>query len=165
MLFKQGGTVLEVNVIMEQKRNLSQEDNREQSKEETSSPFTNEIFPVIQERTVVHNEMVETGKVHINKSISKEDVNVNTPIINETYHIERVPVKGQILDTPPPSMRYEGEVMIIPVLKEIPVVVKRYEVVEEIRITKKQTETPLIQKVTLSKQNINVERTQNETDK
>ena len=150
---------------MEQKRDISQQADENLKEKAADAAFTDEVIPVIQERTVVHSEMVETGKVHINKSITREDVNVNTPIINEVYNIERVPVKGQILDVPPPSVRYEGEVMIIPVLKEIPVVVKRYEVVEEIRITKKKTETPLIQKVTLSKQNINVERTQSETDK
>jgi stress response protein YsnF len=146
---------------MERKRNIS-EDEKGQNWDDQDA-FKDEVIPIIQENTVIHNEQVETGKVHIKRTISKEDVNLDTPIINELYDIKRVPVSGQILETPPPAMRNEGDTFIIPVIREIPIIVKRYEVVEEIHLTKKRTETPLIQTVTLSKQNVSVERTKNET--
>jgi uncharacterized protein (TIGR02271 family) len=119
------------------------------------------IIPVIEEHATVHREVVETGKVHIRKTVTKEDVKINLPITNESYEIERVPVASKILDEPPPPVRYEGDVMIIPVLKEITVVQKKYEVVEELRITRHLTETPLVQEITLLKEHIQVERTDN----
>jgi uncharacterized protein (TIGR02271 family) len=150
---------------MEQNRETPLHSKKDLNSLDEQNAFTDEVIPIIQENTVIHNEEVETGKVHIKKTVSKEDFNVNTPIINEVYDIERVPIKGQVLDTPPPAVRNEGDTIVIPVLREIAVMVKRYEIVEEIRITKKTTETPLVQKVTLSKQNINIERTQTEPKK
>jgi hypothetical protein len=38
-------------------------------------------------------------------------------------------------------------------------VVKKYEVVEEVHITRRLTETPLVQEITLLKEHIDVERT------
>jgi stress response protein YsnF len=52
--------------------------------------------------------------------------------------------------------------MIIPVLKEITVVQKKYEVVEELRITRRVTETPMVQEITLRKEHIHVERSAND---
>ena len=121
------------------------------------------IIPVIEEHATVHREVVETGKVHIRKTVTKEDVKINLPITNESYEVERVPVESKILDEPPPAVRYEGDVMIIPVLKEITVVQKKYEVVEELRITRHLTETPLVQEITLLKEHIHVERSGNGT--
>jgi stress response protein YsnF len=148
---------------MERKHNISEEDKRKAEEIGGQDSFTDEVIPIIQENTVINNQLVETGKVHIKRTVSKEDVHLDTPIINELYDIKRVPVSGQILETPPPAMRNDGDTFIIPVIKEIPVIVKRYEVIEEIHITRKHTETPLIQKVTLSTQNVNVERTKKET--
>jgi hypothetical protein len=57
-------------------------------------------------------------------------------------------------------MRYEGDKMIIPVLREITVVQKKYEVIEELHIIRESVETPLVQEITLLKEHINVERSQ-----
>jgi uncharacterized protein (TIGR02271 family) len=134
----------------------------EQQPGQGSNPSEVQVIPVIHEHAVVHKEVVETGKVHIRKSVTTEDVRITLPIINESYDIEHVPVESRILDTPPPPVRYEGEVMIIPVLKEITVVQKKYEVVEELRITRRVTETPMVQEITLRKEHIHVERSAND---
>jgi uncharacterized protein (TIGR02271 family) len=121
------------------------------------------VLQVIQEFPVIKKEIVETGKVHIRKTVTEEQVSVNLPIISESYNIERVPV-NKVFDTPPAAFRYEGDVMVIPVMKEITIVQKRYEVVEELRIVRQTTETPLTQEITLLKENIHVERTSKETE-
>ena len=118
-----------------------------------------EVIPVVHEHAIIHKEIVETGKVHILKKVTEEVVSVNLPVINETYHVEHVPVEKKILDTPPPALRYEGDKMIIPVLREITVVQKKYEVLEELHITRQAIETPLVQEITLLKEEISVERT------
>jgi uncharacterized protein (TIGR02271 family) len=116
------------------------------------------VIQVIQEFPIIKKEIVETGKVRIRKTVTEEQVSVNLPIISESYKIERVPV-NKVFDTPPAAFRYEGDVMVIPVMKEITIVQKRYEVVEELRIVRQTTETPLTQEITLLKENIHVERT------
>jgi len=67
------------------------------------------------------------------------------------------------VDTPPPAMRYEGDTTIIPVLREVMVVQKRYEIMEEIRITKRKTESTDTQQVILRKEEVNIERSSNDT--
>lgn len=117
-----------------------------------------QVISVVHEHATVHKEIVETGKVHIRKRVTEEVVSVNLPIINESYHVEHVPVEKKILDTPPPAVRYEGDKMIIPVLREITVVQKKYEVIEELHIIKQSIETPLVQEITLLKEHVQVER-------
>lgn len=121
------------------------------------------VIPVVEEFATISKEVVETGKVHIRKKVTEEKALVNLPIINESYDIERVPV-NKVQDTPPPSVRYEGDVMIIPVTKEITVIQKRYEVVEELRIMRKTSETPMMQEITLMKEEVQVERSRTNSD-
>ena len=57
-----------------------------------------------------------------------------------------------------PPVRYEGDTIIIPVIKEV--LVKRNLLVEEVRITKRTGETVVQQQVALRKENVTVERFQ-----
>lgn len=119
------------------------------------------VIPVIEEYATVQKEIIETGKVRIRKTVTEDKAIVNLPIINESYDITRVPVSSAVHDTPPPPVRYEGDTMIIPVVKEVTVMIKRYEVVEEVHITRKRTETPLMQEVTLRREDVHIERSGN----
>jgi stress response protein YsnF len=120
-----------------------------------------EIISVVEEHAVIQREVIETGKVHIHKRVTEDTTRINLPIINEAYHIEHVPVAPKTLDIAPPAVRYEGDKMIISVLKEITVVQKKYEVIEEIHLTRKLTETPLVQEITLLKEHVTIERSGN----
>jgi uncharacterized protein (TIGR02271 family) len=142
---------------MEEKKEPLQQVNTNSSNNITGRTFE-KIIPVVHEHAVIVKEIVETGKIHIQKRVTEETTSINLPITNESYHIERVPGNPQIFDTPP-ALRYEGDKMIIPVLREITVVQKKYEVIEELHITKQLTETPLVQEITLLKEHISVERT------
>jgi hypothetical protein len=51
--------------------------------------------------------------------------------------------------------------MVVTVLREVSVVQKKYEVIEEIHITRQFTETPLVQEITLLKEQIDIERSSN----
>ncbi|MBF8964538.1 YsnF/AvaK domain-containing protein [Pontibacter sp. FD36] len=117
-------------------------------------------IPVIEEQVRVDTEVRETGNVHIAKEVHREDVDLDLPIIHEEAEIERVEI-NQYVDTPPPPVRYEGDKMIIPVLKEVLVVEKRLLVVEEIHVTKRRTEEHDKQHVELRREEIRVERKRN----
>lgn len=120
-------------------------------------------IPVIEEQVHVDKEIRETGQVHIAKDVHREDVALDLPIIHEEAEVERIEV-NQYVDTPPPPVRYEGEKMIIPVLKEVLVVEKRLLVVEEIHITKRRTEEHDTQHIELRREEIRVERKRNTPD-
>jgi uncharacterized protein (TIGR02271 family) len=144
------------------------EDNRNaEPRQEDPKAFGGEAghtIPVIEEQVRVSKRMVETGKVHISKKVTEQQTSVSLPLVHEQFDVERVPV-NQVVDTPPPAMRYEGDTTIIPVLREVMVVQKRYEIMEEIRITKRKTETTDTQQVSLRKEEVQVERRENDTNR
>lgn len=122
--------------------------------------MSEDVIKRIEEKLIVTTEIVETGKISIRKSVTEEVASVNIPITNEIYQVERVAVPLQTLDTPPPAQRREGDVTIIPVVREISVVVKKYEIIEEIHIRRTITQTPLSQEITLRKEHIHIDRTE-----
>ena len=115
------------------------------------------IIPVIQEHVTFDKKVVETGKVTISKKVIEEEATLNIPLVQEGYNIERVQVKSKVYDTPPP-IKHNGDDMVIPIVKEVAVIIKKYEVVEELHVTKTITEVPQIQQVTLFKEEIEVRR-------
>ncbi|HEX2535846.1 MAG TPA: YsnF/AvaK domain-containing protein [Chitinophagaceae bacterium] len=115
-------------------------------------------IPVIEEQLHVDKKVVETGKVTISRSYQEQETLVQMPLAEEHYEVERVPVNERV-SVPPPPVIYEGDLMIIPVVREVLVVQKQYEVVEEIRIRKRRTETIYSEPVTLRKEEVRVERT------
>ena len=115
------------------------------------------VIPVIEEQLRVDKKFVETGKVHISKKVSELQTSVSLPLTHEEYDVERVPV-NRVVDTPPPAVSYEGDTMIVPVLREVLVVQKKYEIVEEVRLTKKTFTRQETQPVTLLKEEVAVER-------
>ncbi len=114
-------------------------------------------IPVINEQLVVEKEIVETGRVRITKSVNKNEELVNIPVNHEEVNVERVAV-NQIIESPPEAIRYEGDTMIIPVLKEVLVIEKKLLLIEELHITKRSVQTNEEQKVTLRQEEINIER-------
>ena len=118
-------------------------------------------IPVVEEQVHVDKKTVETGRLRISKDVHEEEVTVDLPTVYEEADVERVKI-NQYVDTPPPPIRYEGDKMIIPVVKEVLVVEKRTLVVEELHITKRIRETHEAQQVTLRKESVQVDRQRNE---
>lgn len=112
------------------------------------------VIPVVEEQAQIGKQVVESGRLRISKSVQEQEELVNVALTHEEHQVERVPV-NEFVDTPPPPIRYEGDTMIIPVLREV--VQVRLLVVEELRITKKQVQTQVNQPITLLKEEVNVE--------
>ncbi|MDB5204942.1 MAG: hypothetical protein JWR72_17 [Flavisolibacter sp.] len=141
---------------MEERKNYpSQAD--EQWQKEIISTDGNTVLPVIEEHVVITKEVVETGKVFIRKRVTEEETSINIPLIQEGYQVERLPGKKELFKEHPP-IRHEGDNMIIPVVREVLVVEKRYEVLEEVHVIKTKTEIPHLQQITLLKEEVQVER-------
>ncbi|HZH67478.1 MAG TPA: YsnF/AvaK domain-containing protein [Flavisolibacter sp.] len=133
---------------------ISQDD---QWQKESGSTEGKTVLPVIEEHVVVSKEVVETGKVFIRKRVTEEETSINIPLIQEGYNVERLPGKKELLSEHPP-IRYEGDNMIIPVVREVLVIEKRYEVLEEVHVNKTKTEVPHLQQITLLKEEVHIER-------
>ncbi|RYY38362.1 MAG: DUF2382 domain-containing protein [Chitinophagaceae bacterium] len=139
-------------------RDMSSGVNPEQPQErQQHAPDGEIVIPVIQEFLTVEKEVVETGSVSVRKTVHEEEAALNIPLVSEQYEVTRVP-KNDVY-TQPPVPRQEGDTIIVPVVKEILVIEKRYEVTEEVHLTKRVTETPHVQQITLLKEQVDVVRT------
>ena len=115
------------------------------------------VIPVLQEEVLVGKKVVETGKVRILKTVSEQQEMIDIPLVQEEIHVERVPM-NQYVDALPPAVRYEGDITIIAVVKEVLVIEKRLLLVEEVRVTKNKVQTNETQEVNLRTENVQVVR-------
>ena len=114
------------------------------------------LIPVIEEQLQVGSKRVETGVVRIVKHVTEEVQTVDLPTTREEVTVDRVAVY-QYVETPP-AVRYEGDVTIIPVLREVVVTEKKLLLVEEIHITKRRTTEQDTREFTLRREEVTVER-------
>ena len=91
-----------------------------------SNAADTQVIPVLQEQVTVGKRVVETGKVQISKTVTEDQTSVSIPLTREEYDVERIPV-NQVVETPPPALRYEGDTAIIPVLREVLVVLDGFD--------------------------------------
>jgi uncharacterized protein (TIGR02271 family) len=120
-------------------------------------------LPVLEEQLQVGIRKEETGKVRVIKKVHEENLIVSGPAYNEDLQIERVPLH-QYVDAPP-QVRHEGDTMIIPVVKEEVIVQTRLVLVEEVRITKRHSESTVEKPVTLRKEEIIIEKPEDKSYK
>jgi uncharacterized protein (TIGR02271 family) len=114
------------------------------------------VLPVLAEVLDVRTRTVETGRVRIHKTVHAREVLVDEPLLREEVAIERVPV-NRVVEGPIP-VRYEGDTMIVSVLEEVLVVKTRLLLTEELRITRRRTETHQPVPVTLRHEDVTIER-------
>ena len=91
----------------------------------------------------------------------KTTTTVDPVVVDELLHaddirVERVPV-GRLIDEPV-TPHYEGAVLVIPILEEVPVVTVRLRLVEEIRIHRGVLERRHRETVPVRRQRVEIER-------
>ncbi|UOQ78686.1 YsnF/AvaK domain-containing protein [Hymenobacter sp. 5516J-16] len=115
------------------------------------------VVPIIEEHAVVGREVVETGRVRLSKTVEEHEEALNFTLLHDEVQVERVPINQYVTDGATlPGVRYEGDTMIIPVVREV--VVKRMLVVEELHITKHQVPTQESHRVVLRQEAVHVTR-------
>jgi uncharacterized protein (TIGR02271 family) len=118
------------------------------------------VLPVIVEALDVQTRRVETGRVRLHKTVQTREVLVDEPLLREDVAVERVPV-NRVVEGPIP-VRYEGDTMIVSVLEEVLVVETRLLLTEEMRITRRRTETHRPVPVTVRRADVTAERVDRE---
>lgn len=111
---------------------------------------------VLEEHLKVSVKEVETGRVRITKHVTEHTEDIHIPVTREEVDVEKVAVNRYVESSP--EIRYEGETMIIPVVKEVVVIEKKLMLVEELRVTRRQVQTTETQQVTLRKEEVDIER-------
>jgi uncharacterized protein (TIGR02271 family) len=114
------------------------------------------IVPVIEEELEAGRRKVKTGAVRVRKTVEHIPHKVEMPVVRDAVRVTRVPV-GRPVDAMP-SMREEGDTLIIPVVEEEIVVQKRLVLKEEIRIERRRTRTRVSEHVDVAREHAVVER-------
>ncbi len=113
------------------------------------------VVPLIAEEIQIGKRVVDTGGMRVHKTVREDVQTINEPIIREYIEVERVAV-NQYVETAP-AIRYEGDVMIVPVLEEVIVTEKRLLLREELHLVKRREEVSNVQEVTLRREDVSVE--------
>lgn len=120
-------------------------------------PHREEVIPVVEETLNVERRVVDTGVVvQISKVVSESVVPVSQSLVSEFVGTERVKV-GRVIDEAP-AVRYEGDVMIVPVVEERLVVRKELFLAEELRVTRRRETRQAESEVTLRRESVSVRR-------
>ena len=115
------------------------------------------VVPVIEETAYITREVVETGRVRLTKTVTERPETLPLSLRRDEVQVERVPVNQFLPDgAPAPGSRYEGEILVVPVLREV--MVKRLLLVEELRVTNRRAVTEEPQTVLLRHEEVHVER-------
>ncbi|WP_338761111.1 DUF2382 domain-containing protein [Massilia sp. METH4] len=112
--------------------------------------------PVIREEVEVSKRVVDTGRgVRVTRNVSERSEEVRELLWHEELDVQRVPVDRVVAEAPP--SRYEGDVLVVPVLEEILVMEKRYRIKEELRITRIRRQQEYRETVPLRVEDVQVE--------
>ncbi|QGZ41846.1 uncharacterized protein DUF2382 [Pseudoduganella flava] len=112
--------------------------------------------PVSREELEVSTRIVDTGRgVRVTKHVTEQPEEIRETLWHDELDVQRVAV-DRVVAEPPPS-RYEGDVLVVPVLEEILVVEKRYRIKEELRITRVRRQHEHRETVPLRAEEVRVE--------
>lgn len=111
--------------------------------------------PVIEEAVQVDKRIVDQGGWRITKQVETRRETVDEPLRHRSVNVERRPV-GRYVDGDLPQPRHEGDVLVLPVVREV--FVKRLLLVEEIRISQTEGTHRDPQEVTLRSETFSIER-------
>ena len=113
-------------------------------------------FRVMEEEASINKQVVEQAKVRITKKVHEEEEHVDVSSSQEEVEVHKV-VINKYVDAMPET-RYEGNTMIVPVMKEVVVVEKRLLLAEEIHITKHKVTSAGEKIIPVLREEVHVER-------
>jgi stress response protein YsnF len=121
-----------------------------------SSGFEDIVIPLHVEEVSVSKRQVDTGRVQVSTVTHRHEELVDELLSRERVEIERVAM-DQPVDAMP-SIREEGDTIIVPVVEEVLVIERRLRLKEEVRIRRVSSTEKYQEKVMLRKQEAVVTR-------
>ena len=127
---------------------------------EEVQPGGEAVVLLAEETAAVSMREAETGRVRVSTATDIDRVVARETLRGRRVEVERVAV-GRTLDDgeAAPTTREEGDTLVVPIVEETAVVVKRLVVREEVRLRFLPVETPFEQEVSVRRQRATVERT------
>src|SRR3954468_3554708 len=117
------------------------------------------VVPLAEETIAISKRQVEVGQVRVSLTTDVEQMVARETLRGRRVEVERVTLGRTLAEgETPPQTREEGDTLIIPVVEEMAVVVKRLVLREEVRLRFVQTEVPFEQEVGVRRQRATVER-------
>lgn len=114
---------------------------------------------IVEERAQVSIGEVETGRIRVRTRTESVEQIVSQDLQSNMVGVHRVPINRMLeADEPPPRIREEGSVTIIPVFEEILIVEKRLVLLEEVHVRNTARGETVEIPVMLRKQHALVER-------
>lgn len=116
-------------------------------------------IPVLEETATVDRQTVDQGGYRITKSVSHEPRTLDVALSSSTVDVEHRPIGTALSPGEPlPVTRYEGDVLVIPVIEEVLVTEKRLMLTEEVRVRRVQTTRTDTTAFSLRKEQVVIER-------
>lgn len=115
-----------------------------------------QVVPLVDEQATVHKRLVETGRVRVRTLVEERQALVAEELLRDEVSIEHVVIDREVDVVP--SVRHEGDTIIIPVVEEVLVVEKRLVLKEELHIHRNARMERFEQPVTLKTTRAVVER-------
>src|SRR3712207_5429698 len=117
------------------------------------------VVPLAEETASVSKREVETGRVQVALTTELQTVVAREVLRGRRVGVERVPVGRTLAEgEAPPRSREEGDTLVVPLVEETAVVVKRLVLREEVRLRFVATEAPFEEAVEVRRQRAAVER-------
>ena len=117
------------------------------------------VIDLVREDVHVGKQVVETGRVRVVKSVEAEEVELTLPRLETGYDVERRAGSEELLEAAPAGT-YElpDGTIVYRVLREVPVVVTRFQVAEEIHVRPRRVAADDHHVATVRRERIDIER-------
>lgn len=114
-------------------------------------------IPVVRDSATIGRRWVDAGGVRVSKSVTEREQLVELLLARDEVHVQRLAIERFLdEDAALPSIREEGDVLIVPILAEV--LVKRTVLREEVRITRLRRESPATSPVVLREEHVSIRR-------
>ena len=114
------------------------------------------VIRLAEERLSVGKQRFTSGRVRVTKRVSEQQETVDIATLHEAVSVKRVPFNKPVEQAVLPYTK--GDTTIIPLYEEVLVVSKQLVLVEEVWVTRQQTERRDPQQVTLRREEAVIER-------
>lgn len=126
-------------------------------RDQPANETTPDTVPVIEEQLAVGRRVVDTGAgVRVRRGVETRTAHIDEPVIRESVDVQRVACERPL--EAPLAPWYDGDTLVVPVIDEVLVVEKRWVLREEIRITRRRSETRHTEDVPLRRDTVHMER-------
>lgn len=114
-------------------------------------------IPIVQEEAVVQKRPGPTSTVRVTTRTQEHEEEVGDVLVSERVDVERVPIDRYVDE--PATVREEDGTTIVPLHEEVLVVEKRLLLREELHIRTRQEEREEFRRVSLRRQDADIQRT------